>query len=84
MRSGIDFSTKDRDNDNYYAYSPYSGPECAINVKGAWWYDKCLGASLNGKYYHHGFRVSWDCLRWGSWLGLTFSLQRTEMKIRPQ
>ena len=84
MSNGIYFSTKDNDNDNRHAYSPYSGSGCAENLIGAWWYDNCGGANLNGKYYDHGFEVLAYCVQWDSWLGYRFSLQRTEMKIRPQ
>ncbi|XP_050100207.1 fibrinogen-like protein A [Anopheles aquasalis] len=41
---GREFSTKDRDNDEY------SGGSCALERQGAWWYGSCSNANLNGPY----------------------------------
>ncbi|XP_072041486.1 fibrinogen C domain-containing protein 1-like [Amphiura filiformis] len=42
---GQAFTTKERDNDNYLSGN------CAIEYRGAWWYDNCFGAgsNLNGQ-----------------------------------
>ncbi|XP_046863417.1 ficolin-1-like [Xenia sp. Carnegie-2017] len=42
---GMEFSTKDSDNDKY------SG-DCASIYDGAWWYKRCRFCNLNGIYYH--------------------------------
>ena len=39
------FSTKDQDNDP-------SGTHCAQKDLGAWWYNSCAYANLNGHYYY--------------------------------
>ncbi|CAG2215754.1 unnamed protein product [Mytilus edulis] len=41
--NGMSFSTKDRDNDLW-------SPNCAVNRYGAWWYNSCIFANLNGQY----------------------------------
>lgn len=43
--NGMAFSTKDRDNDNC------SGIDCARSYMGAWWYNCCQKANLNGINY---------------------------------
>ena len=65
---GQKFSTRDQDNDQ-------GGGACAVEFKGAWWYQKCLRVNLNGK---HG-----DAVIWQHWKGYHYSLKFTEMKIRP-
>lgn len=41
--NGMQFSTRDRDNDKKDTY-------CAQSYMGAWWYNACLYSGLNGKY----------------------------------
>ena len=67
------FTTKDRDNDNYYT-------NCAVQFTGAWWYSQCQHSNLNGKYLankpvYHGVR--WRAFRDG------LSLKFAEMKLKP-
>ena len=74
------FSTKDRDND----LADYS---CAQRKKGAWWYKKCTESNLNGLYlrgkYSSHDNIFPQGVNWYSWRGHSYSLQKTEMKIRP-
>ncbi|XP_054767305.2 ficolin-2-like [Lytechinus pictus] len=75
--SGQPFSTKDRDNDNW------SSKNCAREYHGAWWYNSCYYASLNGEYLR-GISESYGTgIVWYQWHGYYYSLKRTEMKIRP-
>ena len=71
------FTTKDRDNDNYPT-------NCAVQFKGAWWYNACHAANLNGLYLR-GHQTSFaDGVNWRTWKGYRHSLKHTEMKIRPR
>jgi len=74
--SGKFFTTSDADHDQH-------ARNCATIFKGAWWYDACYGANLNGLYLagHHGSYG--DGIEWSSWRGNQYSLKFTEMKIRP-
>ena len=77
--NGAAFSTKDRDNDK-------ASYNCASShVKGAWWFEDCSWAYLNGVYLSDGSPRTkrYDGITWYHWLGMYRSLQRTEMKIRP-
>lgn len=73
--TGNKFSTKDKDNDNL------SG-NCAVNYKGAWWFNNCVTADLNGEYFiktpasaHHG-------IYWRAWKGSSYSLKSSVMMMR--
>ena len=75
--NGMKFSTKDRDNDLKH------GGSCAQRFQGAWWYNRCHDSNLNG-LYHGGHHKSYaDGVNWEHWHGDHYSLQKTEMKIRP-
>ena len=66
---GRKFSTKDNDND-------VSSANCAVGMKGAWWYGDCRDSNLNGVYRNgaDSGSVSWGLMR---------PIKRSEMKIRP-
>ncbi|KAL9985715.1 hypothetical protein ACROYT_G008153 [Oculina patagonica] len=74
---GYPFSTKDQDND------VYSGGNCAVMYKGAWWYTKCHGSNLNGVYHHGAHKSYADGVNWHAWKGYHYSAKRAEMKIKP-
>jgi len=74
---GSSFSTPDQDNDDY----PQS---CAIEFKGAWWYNKCHLSNLNGAYKPTGVIPTYaDGIIWKTWKEYYYSLNSVEMKIRP-
>ena len=74
VHRGMPFTTRDQDNDNK------GGHNCAIMYKGAWWYRSCHSSNLNGLYLQSSFA---DGVNWEDWKGYSYSLKRTEMKIRP-
>ncbi|XP_061541460.1 fibrinogen-like protein 1 [Phycodurus eques] len=75
---GIQFSTYDKDNDNYQG-------SCAQEDKGGWWFNKCHSAHLNGKYYPGGYYsgLTDDGVVWYTWRGWWHSLKTAIMKLRP-
>ncbi|KAM9846401.1 fibrinogen like 1B [Aulostomus maculatus] len=77
--SGMQFSTRDQDNDRYLQGS------CAQENKAGWWYNRCHAANLNGKFYRRGrYKGQYDNgVVWGTWKGLWYSLRHTTMKFRP-
>ncbi|XP_078028597.1 fibrinogen like 1B isoform X2 [Epinephelus lanceolatus] len=77
--SGMQFSTRDQDNDRYLQGS------CAQENKAGWWFNRCHAANLNGKFYRKGkYKGQNDNgVVWGSWRGLWYSLRHTTMKVRP-
>ncbi|XP_040295928.1 microfibril-associated glycoprotein 4-like isoform X1 [Bufo bufo] len=70
------FSTHDHDRDMYVG-------NCAVMYHGAFWYNKCHGANLNGKYQNGVTTEYATGVVWASWKGAYYSLKRTEMKISP-
>ncbi|KAM4696029.1 ficolin-2-like [Rhinophrynus dorsalis] len=75
-QNNMKFSTKDQKND-------LSPENCALQYKGAWWYNSCHLANLNGRYLlgqHSSFA---DGINWKSGKGYNYSYKVSEMKIRP-
>ena len=60
-----------------------SGGICATTRQGAWWFNGCQQSHLNGVYYYDASSESDDGIVWNTWMGNSYSLQRTEMKTRP-
>ncbi|XP_034055700.1 fibrinogen-like protein 1 [Gymnodraco acuticeps] len=77
--SGMQFSTRDQDNDRYVQGS------CAQENKAGWWFNRCHAANLNGNFYRKGkYKGQQDNgVVWGTWRGLWYSLRHTAMKVRP-
>jgi ficolin len=71
--NGQRFSTFDHDHNN-----------CANRYKGAWWYNACHYSNLNGMYRNGAHRTAADGVNWRTWRGYYYSIQFTEMKIRPK
>lgn len=75
--NNLRFTTKDQDNDNY-------GENCAVNFAGAWWYNKCHRANLNGLYLKGKHESHANGVNWHAWRGHYESLEWTEIKVRPK
>ena len=73
----MQFSTNDSDSDR-------ESFNCAQMYKGAWWYNDCHGANLNGLYLNGSHSSHGDGVNWSSFRGLYYSLKRTEMKVKPK
>ena len=72
----MQFSTKDNDNDHYYAGN------CSQTYNGAWWYNACHSFNLNGLYLNGSHSSYADGVKWYSFRGHYYSLKRTEMKVK--
>ncbi|XP_063415919.1 fibrinogen C domain-containing protein 1-like [Mytilus trossulus] len=72
--NGMMFSTRDRENDLL------EGKDCAARKGGAWWYNHCTGANINGIYGRNAAERS--SVHWKEWLGET-PLKKTIMMIKP-
>ncbi|XP_068567897.1 fibroleukin [Cebidichthys violaceus] len=79
------FSTADRDHDRYAAGN------CGQYYGAGWWFDACLAANLNGRYYRGRYSGVTNGIYWGTWYILTdgrtgerYSFKRVEMKTRPK
>ena len=74
--NGMQFSTKDRDNDQYFR-------NCASSFQGAWWYKSCHHSNLNGRYRYG--TSNWGTMGWRSLgEGAVDAMKFTEMKLRPR
>ncbi|XP_001507568.1 fibroleukin [Ornithorhynchus anatinus] len=80
------FTTPDRDNDRY------PSGNCGLYYGSGWWFDACLSANLNGKYYHKSYRGVRNGIFWGTWRGVTDehpgglrqAFKQAKMMIRPK
>ena len=77
-QKGMQFSTKDRDND----VAPSSA--CTQTYKGAWWCETCEDSNLNGPYSSSASVPNQEGIIWKSWKGYYYSLMKIAMRIRPQ
>ncbi|XP_021018817.1 fibroleukin [Mus caroli] len=80
------FTTPDRDNDRY------PSGNCGLYYSSGWWFDSCLSANLNGKYYHQKYKGVRNGIFWGTWPGISqaqpggykSSFKQAKMMIRPK
>ncbi|XP_011405942.1 PREDICTED: ficolin-2-like [Amphimedon queenslandica] len=70
-----EFSTKDRDNDQFSRIS------CATYYGGAWWYKACYQSNLNGLYLI-GYNKTEKGVNWSEFPIRYYSLKSSEMKLR--
>ncbi len=73
--NGHPFSTNNQDNDSLNG-------NCALDKKGAWWYNACYHSNLNG-IYRQGEFDDITSVNWYHWKQGHYSLRKAEMKIRP-
>lgn len=77
QHSDKQFSTIDADND-------LDGVNCAVQLRGGWWYHNCHDSNLNGVYRRSNFKGAYaDGITWYEWHDQWYSLKTTEMKISP-
>ncbi|KAM9470273.1 uncharacterized protein fgl2b [Clarias gariepinus] len=81
------FTTPDRDNDQY------TSGNCGAYYGSGWWFDACLSANLNGKYYETKYRGVRNGIFWGTWHNISIesylthdrqSFKTVRMMIRPR
>lgn len=78
------FTTKDKDNDMY----PSSN--CGAYYSSGWWFDACISANLNGKYYKKFYKGIQNGIFWSTWYttktetlnGYRHALKTVRMLIR--
>ncbi|CAC5380912.1 Fibrinogen-like protein 1,Tenascin-X,Fibrinogen alpha chain,Angiopoietin-related protein 7,Ficolin-1-B,Ficolin-2,Tenascin-R,Ficolin-1,Fibroleukin,Fibrinogen gamma chain [Mytilus coruscus] len=75
---GMQFSTYDRDNDQY-------GGICTARVRSGWWHNSCTDANLNGQYYQGVNHTNpSDPIYWWTWHPDFTPLKAVTMKIKPR
>ncbi|XP_023995709.1 LOW QUALITY PROTEIN: fibroleukin-like [Salvelinus sp. IW2-2015] len=81
------FTTPDRDNDMY------PSGNCGAYYSSGWWFDACMSANLNGKYYHKRYKGVRNGIFWGTWHNMSSEAYPTnyrqafktvKMMIRPK
>ncbi|KAM3859103.1 fibrinogen-like 2a [Diretmus argenteus] len=81
------FTTPDRDNDMY------PSGNCGAYYSSGWWFDACMSANLNGKYYHKRYKGVRNGIFWGTWHNMSTEYYPTnyrqafktvKMMIRPK
>nr|XP_020645672.1 fibroleukin [Pogona vitticeps] len=80
------FTTPDKDNDRY------PSGNCGAYYSSGWWFDACLAANLNGKYYHKKYKGVRNGIFWGTWHGVSDDninsyrqpFKKVKMMIRPK
>ncbi|KAM8751041.1 uncharacterized protein AB9X84_012737 [Acanthopagrus schlegelii] len=80
------FTTPDRDHDRY------PSGNCGAYYSSGWWFDACMAANLNGKYYVGKYKGVRDGIFWGTWRNISTeyyptndrqSFKTVRMMIRP-
>ncbi|XP_018415939.1 PREDICTED: fibroleukin [Nanorana parkeri] len=80
------FTTPDKDNDRY------PSGNCGAYYSSGWWFDACMSANLNGKYYRSDYKGVRNGIFWGTWKGVdeehisSFrqAFKNVRMMIRPK
>ncbi|XP_062855221.1 fibrinogen-like 2a [Trichomycterus rosablanca] len=81
------FTTWDRDNDFYIPGN------CGSYYGSGWWFNACMSANLNGKYYHKKYTGKRDGIYWGTWHNISRenyptsprqTFKTVKMMIRPK
>lgn len=85
--NGRAFTTPDRDHDRY------PSGNCGAYYSSGWWFDACLAANLNGRYYLGNYKGIRDGIFWGTWQNISKeyyptndrqSFKTVKMMIRPK
>ncbi|XP_053175909.1 fibroleukin-like [Scomber japonicus] len=81
------FTTPDRDHDRY------PSGNCGAYYSSGWWFDACMAANLNGRYYTGRYKGIRDGIFWGTWHNISTeyyptndrqSFKSVRMMIRPK
>ncbi|XP_047451325.1 mucin-2-like [Mugil cephalus] len=81
------FTTPDKDNDRY------PSGNCGAYYSSGWWFDACMAANLNGRYYVGKYKGVRDGIFWGTWHNISseyyptnerHSFKSVRMMIRPK
>ncbi|CAN9499194.1 unnamed protein product [Ophioblennius macclurei] len=81
------FTTPDRDHDRY------PSGNCGAYYSSGWWFDACMAANLNGRYYVGSYKGVRDGIFWGTWHNISTeyyptndrqSFKKVRMMIRPK
>lgn len=80
------FTTHDKDNDRY------PSGNCGAYYSSGWWFDACMSANLNGKYYKSDYKGVRNGIFWGTWKGVNDehmnsfrqAFKTVRMMIRPK
>nr|XP_020469625.1 SH3 domain-containing protein C23A1.17-like [Monopterus albus] len=82
-----EFTTPDRDHDRY------PSGNCGAYYSSGWWFDACLAANLNGRYYVEKYKGIRNGIFWGTWHNILTeyyptthrrSFKTVKMMIRPK
>ncbi|XP_007889090.1 fibrinogen-like 2a [Callorhinchus milii] len=79
------FTTRDKDNDRY------PSGNCGAYYASGWWFDACMSANLNGKYYRKSYKGIRNGIFWGTWNtpkietlnGYRHAFKSVRMLVRP-
>ncbi|XP_029010758.3 mucin-2-like [Betta splendens] len=81
------FTTPDKDHDRY------PSGNCGAYYSSGWWFDACMAANLNGRYYVKRYKGIRDGIFWGTWHNMSTeyyptnyrqSFKSVRMMIRPK